>query len=327
MNILVTGGAGFIGSHLIRRIVDEPEVDCVVNLDALTYAGNLQNLEGIHDRHPRYAFEHADLRDAERVHQIVAAHDITHVLHLAAESHVDRSIQSSAIFMQTNVLGTLHLLDACRAYWRLGGDNRFIQVSTDEVYGSLDPDDPPFTEETPLLPNSPYSASKAAADCLVRSYVKTYDFPAIITRCCNNFGPGQHAEKLIPTVLRCLKTRQPIPVYGDGRQIREWIHVSDHVDMLWRALLGGKLGEVYNLGSGVELSNLQLIEHLCDLWDQQTGLEVRSSRQLVTHVQDRPGHDRRYSIDASKFEQAMGSPQGSCDPDDGLAALVASFLR
>ncbi|MES2505723.1 MAG: GDP-mannose 4,6-dehydratase, partial [Verrucomicrobiota bacterium] len=253
MNLLITGGAGFIGSNLIRHIIDRPEVSRLINLDTLTYAGNLGNLAGIHGQHPKYAFEQVDLRNASEVHRVVQTHGITRVIHLAAESHVDRSIASAGVFMETNVLGTLNLLDACRSQWggeSQGGGHRFIQVSTDEVYGSLGPDEAPFTEDSPLRPNSPYAASKAAADCLVRSYIQTHGFPAIITRCCNNYGPNQHEEKLIPTVLKCLRDHRPIPVYGDGLQVREWIHVTDHAEALWQVLSNGETGEIYNVGSG-----------------------------------------------------------------------------
>ncbi|TDU64630.1 dTDP-glucose 4,6-dehydratase [Prosthecobacter fusiformis] len=304
MRLLVTGGAGFIGSNLIRHIIDLPGIDQLINLDALTYAGNLQNLEGIHEIHPKYAFEHVNLTDVDEVERVVRTHAITHVIHLAAESHVDRSIQNASPFMQTNVMGTLHLLDACRAVWKNPESHRFIQVSTDEVYGSLGPAEAPFTEDSPLQPNSPYAASKAAAECLVRSYVKTYGFPAIITRSCNNYGPNQHPEKLIPTVLTCLRDRCPIPVYGNGQQTREWIHVTDHAEALWQVLEKGVTGEVYNIGTGDEWTNLKLIEHLCDIWDETH--QSSSSRQLISHVTDRPGHDQRYAIDASKIMRVTG---------------------
>ncbi|HEY1050252.1 MAG TPA: GDP-mannose 4,6-dehydratase, partial [Prosthecobacter sp.] len=234
MNLLVTGGAGFIGSNLIRQIIDKPEVTKLVNLDCLTYAGCLENLDGIHDVHPRYHFEKVDLRDKAEVLRVVRAHDITHVMHLAAESHVDRSISGPGDFITTNINGTFHLLEACREVWETTANseqrtaNRFLHVSTDEVYGSLGPGDPPFTESSPYAPNSPYSASKAASDMLVRSYHHTYGLPTLITNCSNNYGPRQHPEKLIPVVLHSLLTRQPIPVYGDGLNIRDWIHVDDH---------------------------------------------------------------------------------------------------
>lgn len=328
MNLLVTGGAGFIGSNLIRLVIDRSGVDKLINLDALTYAGNLRNLDGIHDTHPRYRFQHADLRDAASVHRIIAEHDITHVIHLAAESHVDRSIQSAGVFMETNVLGTLNLLDACRAHWGKGKENRFIQVSTDEVYGSLGPEEAPFTEESPLLPNSPYAASKAAADCLVRSYIQTYGFPAIITRCCNNYGPNQHPEKFIPTILNCLRDRKPIPIYGDGQQVREWIHVSDHAEALWQVLQKGQPGEVYNVGSGEECSNQELVETLADMWDEQSDLPKGTSRVLMNQIVDRLGHDRRYSLNITKFQNCLTE---ACCPGQvrgirfGFLSILSSF--
>lgn len=306
MNLLVTGGAGFIGSNLIRLIIDRPGVEKLVNLDALTYAGNLRNLEGIHDQHPRYHFEQVDLRDAVAVRRVVQEHDITHVMHLAAESHVDRSITSAGVFMETNVLGTLNLLDACRAQWGdlpNQGPPRFIHVSTDEVYGSLGLKDAPFTEESPLLPNSPYAASKAAADCLVRSYIQTYGFSAAITRCCNNYGPNQHAEKFIPTILRCLRENRPIPVYGDGQNIREWIHVEDHAEALWAVLQKGRSGEVYNIGSGEEMGNLELVRHLCALADEASDSCPGHHLKLLSFVPDRAGHDLRYSVSTVKLRQ------------------------
>lgn len=309
MNLLITGGAGFIGSNLIRHIIDRPEVIRLVNLDALTYAGNLGNLEGIHGHHLKYAFEQVDLRNAPEVHRVVQTHGITHVIHLAAESHVDRSIASAGVFMETNVLGTLHLLDACRSQWggeAQGSGHRFIQVSTDEVYGSLAMDEAPFTEDSPLLPNSPYAASKAAADCLVRSYIQTHGFPAIITRCCNNYGPNQHEEKLIPTVLKCLRDRRPIPVYGDGQQMREWIHVTDHAEALWQVLMNGETGEIYNIGTGEERTNLDLVNWLCDAFEAQFPGSGGNSRALVSLVTDRPGHDSRYAVNVSKIKAAVG---------------------
>lgn len=326
MNLLVTGGAGFIGSNLIRLIIDRAGVDKLINLDALTYAGNLLNLEGIHDTHPRYQFEHADLRDAASVHRIVTEHDISHVIHLAAESHVDRSIQSAGVFMETNVLGTLNLLDACRANWGKEKGHRFIQVSTDEVYGSLGPEEPPFTEESPLLPNAPYAASKAAADCLVRSYIQTYGFPAIITRCCNNYGPNQHPEKFIPTILNCLRDRKPIPIYGDGQQVREWIHVNDHAEALWQVLQKGQLGEVYNIGSGEERTNLELAEMLCEGWDAAQIRPVSSFSQLIAFVTDRLGHDSRYALNSDKLQNGLvWKPK--IRPSQALAETLAQFLN
>lgn len=323
MNLLITGGAGFIGSHVIRSWMDKPEVAKLVNLDSLTYAADLARLKGIHDQHPRYVFEKADLRDAAAVRGVIERHGITHVVHLAAETHVDRSITGPGDFLHTNVLGTFHLLEACRSSDFEFRVSNFVHVSTDEVYGSLGPDDPAFTEESPLLPNSPYSASKAAADHLVRSYVQTYGFPAIITRCVNNFGPGQHEEKLIPTVLRCLAERRAIPVYGDGLNIREWLPVADHAHALWLALCDGKAGSVFNIGAGRELTNLDLIGRLCDLHDEARHRPGGESRQLISFVTDRPGHDRRYAVNSSKIRAGL-SWQPANDFDNALRAVCSS---
>jgi dTDP-glucose 4,6-dehydratase len=310
MNLLVTGGAGFIGSNLIRHILDRPEIARLVNLDALTYAGHLENLAGV-SAHPKYHFEKVDLRDKAAVARVVEQHDITHVLHLAAESHVDRSITGPADFITTNVLGTFNLLEACRARWlksEAGSQRakyRFHHVSTDEVYGSLGPTGY-FTETTPYAPNSPYSASKASSDLLVRAYHHTYGLPAVITNCSNNYGPYQFPEKLIPVVIQSLLARQPVPVYGDGMNVRDWLYVRDHCEALWQVLTRGRDGETYNIGGLNEWPNLRLVELICDLVDELAPHLGGRSRQLITFVKDRPGHDRRYAIDASKIECELG---------------------
>lgn len=311
MNLLVTGGAGFIGSNLIHQIIDKPEITKLVNLDCLTYAGNLENLHGIHGMHSRYHFEKVDLRDKDEVLRVIRDHDITHVIHLAAESHVDRSITGPGDFVTTNINGTFHLLEACREVWAPMNNeprraNRFLHVSTDEVYGSLGPSDPPFTEQSPYAPNSPYSASKAAGDMLVRSCHHTYGLPTLITHCSNNYGPRQHAEKFIPVILRSLLTRQPIPVYGDGQNIRDWLHVDDHCAALWLVLNRGTPGETYNIGANNEITNLDLVHRLCDLVDDLRPELGGDSRTLITFVPDRLGHDRRYAIDAGKIQQELG---------------------
>lgn len=334
MKLLVTGGAGFIGSNLIRQIIDKPEITKLVNLDCLTYAGHLENLEGIHDAHPRYLFEKVDLRDKSEVLRVVRDHDITHVMHLAAESHVDRSISSPGDFITTNINGTFHLLEACREVWRTtttadsgpAAANRFLHVSTDEVYGSLGPDDAPFTESSPYAPNSPYSASKASSDMLVRSYHNTYGLPTLITHCSNNYGPHQHPEKLIPVILHSLRTRQPIPIYGDGQNIRDWLHVDDHCRALWLVLTQGTVGESYNIGGHNELTNLQLVERLCDLIDELRPDLGGNSRLLITFVPDRPGHDWRYAVDSAKVEQQCGW-RASHTFSDGLNMLVEHPTR
>jgi dTDP-glucose 4,6-dehydratase len=312
MNLLITGGAGFIGSNLIRQVIDQPEITKLVNLDCLTYAGHLENLEGIHGIHPRYVFEQVDLRDKAEVLRVIRQHDITHVIHLAAESHVDRSIAAPADFITTNINGTFHLLEACRAHGFCLASSiqnqrvRFLQVSTDEVFGSLGSTEAAFTEATPCAPNSPYSASKAASDMLVRSYHHTYGLPAIITRCSNNYGPYQFPEKLIPVVIQKVLNRQSIPVYGDGLNVRDWLHVGDHCQALWNALTSGKAGETYNIGGQNELTNLHLVQQICDVVDELAPALGGNSRSLITFVPDRPGHDRRYAMNAEKIQSELG---------------------
>ncbi len=289
-SVLVTGGCGFIGSNFIHYLLRaEPEVT-VVNLDALTYAGNLANLAHLAD-HPRYRFVHGDITDREAVRR--AAVGVRAVINFAAESHVDRSIQDSGPFVRTNVLGTQVLLDVAREV----GVEKYVQVSTDEVYGSLGPTGA-FTEQTPLAPNSPYAASKAAADLLVRSYVHTFGLPAVITRCSNNYGPYQFPEKLIPLFISNLMRDEPVPVYGDGLQVRDWIHVRDHAAAVHRAWRDGRPGEVYNFGGRCERTNLALTHTLLDV--------LGKPRSLIKYVKDRPGHDRRYAIDCTKAERELG---------------------
>lgn len=306
--VLVTGGCGFIGSNLVRHLLTRPEVS-VINLDALTYAGHpatLADLEG----HSRYRFIHADITDREAVRAVFRL-GVHSVLHLAAESHVDRSINDSGPFVRTNVLGTQVLLDAAREY----AVERFVQVSTDEVYGSLGPTGA-FTESSPLAPSSPYSASKAAADLLVLSYAHTFGLPAVITRCSNNYGPCQYPEKLIPLFIMNLLEDRAVPVYGDGLQVRDWLHVSDHcraIETVWRK---GRAGEVYNIGGRCEVTNLDLTHRLLALLDRPGS--------LIRHVTDRPGHDRRYAIDCGKIERELGwAPQVRFE--DGLRDTVAWY--
>ena len=305
MHLLVTGGAGFIGSNVIHRIIDEPVIERLVNLDCLTYAGHLENLERAAS-HPKYVFEKVDLRDKKAVVEVVRKHAVTHVLHLAAESHVDRSIVGPGAFIHTNVVGTFNLLEACRAFW--GSDfagKRFHHVSTDEVYGSLGPAGH-FTETTPYAPNSPYSASKASSDMLVRGYHHTYGLPTVITNCSNNYGPYQFPEKLIPVVIQNVIARKPIPVYGDGMNVRDWLYVRDHADALWLALTRANDGTTYNIGGHNEWANLRIVELICDLIDELSPQLGGNSRKLITFVNDRPGHDRRYAIDASKIKRELG---------------------
>jgi len=310
MKLLVTGGAGFIGSNVIHQVIDCPEVERLVNLDCLTYAGHLGNLEKV-SSHPRYAFEKVDLRDKPAVLEVVKRHEITHVMHLAAESHVDRSITGPGDFIHTNVVGTFNLLEACRMAW-LGAPSRagqpatrFHHVSTDEVYGSLGATGF-FTETTPYAPNSPYSSSKAASDMLVRAYHHTYGMATVITNCSNNYGPFQFPEKLIPVVIQSVMARKPVPVYGDGMNVRDWLYVRDHADALWQVLKQGRVGETYNIGGHNEWANIRIVELICDLIDEFAPELGGASRKLITYVKDRPGHDRRYAIDASKIQKELG---------------------
>ena len=305
MNLLITGGAGFIGSNLIHHVIDRPEVTRLVNLDCLTYAGRLENLAGV-VKHPKYSFEKVDLRDKNAVLEVVQRHNITHVMHLAAESHVDRSITGPGDFVHTNVVGTFNLLEACRATWQKSEvGHRFHHVSTDEVYGSLGATGL-FTETTPSAPNSPYSASKASSDMLVRAYHHTYGMPTVITNCSNNYGPYQFPEKLIPVVIQSVLARKPVPVYGDGLNVRDWLYVRDHAAALWVVLNGGRVGETYNIGGHNEWANLPIVHVICDLIDEMAPQLGGNSRQLITFVKDRPGHDRRYAIDASKIAKELG---------------------
>lgn len=309
MNLLVTGGAGFIGSNLIRHVINQQSITKLVNLDCLTYAGHLANLTDV-EKHPKYIFEKVDLRDRESVRRVVHEHEITHVMHLAAESHVDRSISGPGDFITTNIVGTFNLLEACREMWLVAPHqsaaiHRFHHVSTDEVYGSLGPTGY-FTETTPYAPNSPYSASKASSDMLVRAYHHTYGLNTVITNCSNNYGPYQFPEKLIPVIIQNLLARKPLPVYGDGMNVRDWLYVRDHAEALWQVLNHGRAGETYNIGGHNEWANIKIVELICDLIDELKPDLGGHSRKLITFVKDRPGHDRRYAIDATKMKQELG---------------------
>ncbi len=305
MNLLITGGAGFIGSNLIRQIIGEAQIKKLVNLDCLTYAGHLENLTGV-TTNAKYAFEKVDLRDKAAMLGVVQKHEITHVMHLAAESHVDRSITGPGDFIQTNIVGTFNLLEACRGFWgdKLA-DKKFHHVSTDEVYGSLGATGF-FTEATSYAPNSPYSASKASSDMLVRAYHHTYGLPTVITNCSNNYGPFQFPEKLIPVVIQNVLARKPIPIYGDGMNVRDWLYVRDHAEALWTVLNQGQAGETYNIGGHNEWANIHIVQLICDTIDEFKPDLGGDSRQLITFVKDRPGHDRRYAIDASKIQRELG---------------------
>jgi dTDP-glucose 4,6-dehydratase len=305
-NLLVTGGAGFIGSNLIHLIIDRPDITKLVNLDCLTYAGRLENLADL-TKHAKYTFEKVDLRDKTATLDVVQRHAITHVMPLAAESHVDRSITDPGDFIHTNVVGTFNLLEACRATWPSGlaTGNRFHHVSTDEVYGSLGATGY-FTETTPYAPNSPYSSSKASSDMLVRAYHHTYGMNTVITNCSNNYGPFQFPEKLIPVVIQSVLARKSVPVYGDGMNVRDWLYVTDHAEALWLVLNKGKTGETYNIGGHNEWANINIVKLICDLIDEMAPQLGGNSQKLITYVKDRAGHDRRYAIDASKIQKELG---------------------
>lgn len=308
--ILVTGGAGFIGSNLIRHIIGN-SIHRVLNVDKLTYAGNLDSLSGI-ESNERYAFRQVDLVDAEQTHKVVHEFRPDVIMHLAAESHVDRSIDGPGEFIQTNVVGTFNLLQAALGYWNeLEGTEkenfRFHHISTDEVYGSLGHDDPAFSESTPYDPHSPYSASKAASDHLVRSWCDTYGLPVLVTNCSNNYGPYQFPEKLIPVViLKCLR-EEKIPVYGKGENIRDWLYVEDHAEALFTVVEKGVVGETYNIGGNNERRNIDLVKMLCSIMDRLNPRTCGNSHEeLITFVKDRPGHDLRYAIDARKIKNDLG---------------------
>jgi len=310
MSILVTGGAGFIGSNFVLDWLSECE-EPVINLDKLTYAGNLQNLASLHGD-SRHVFIKGDIGDHDLVVHLLAEHQPRAVINFAAESHVDRSIHGPEDFIQTNIVGTFHLLEAVRANWGgLDADAktgfRFLHVSTDEVYGSLGKGDPAFSETHHYEPNSPYSASKAASDHLVRAYHHTYGLPVLTTNCSNNYGPYHFPEKLIPLVIHNALAGKPLPIYGDGQQIRDWLYVKDHCSAIRRVLEAGKLGEVYNIGGWNEKANLDVVHTLCDILDElQPRSDGRQYKSQITYVQDRPGHDRRYAIDATKIERELG---------------------
>ena len=332
MNILVTGGAGFIGSNFIRqRLIEKySQLETLVNLDALTYAGNLDNLRDI-AADTRYVFVHGEIGNSILLSKLLAQHQINAVVNFAAESHVDRSIDSPEPFFQTNVIGTLRLLNCAKQYWlKLSeykkSDFRFLHVSTDEVYGSLAATDAPWDEECPYEPNSPYAASKAASDHLVRSFHHTYHLPTITTNCSNNYGPYHFPEKLIPLMILNALEGKPLPIYGDGQQIRDWLYVEDHVTAIWLALTKGRVGETYNVGGLNERPNLEIVNRICSILDRRSPrADGKSYAAQITYVADRPGHDRRYAIDSTKIRRELGwSPKENFET--GIEKTVDWYL-
>ena len=326
MKLLVTGGAGFIGSAVVRQAIGQGHA--VVNLDALTYAACLDNVASVAD-HPDYSFVRADIRDPAALETVFKTHRPDAVMHLAAESHVDRSIDGPGAFMETNVMGTFHMLQAARAFWETEGrpaNFRFHHISTDEVFGSL-PNDPAvqFTEDTAYDPRSPYSASKAASDHLVRAWAETYGLPVVLSNCSNNYGPYHFPEKLVPVIILNALAGKPLPIYGDGSNVRDWLYVEDHADALLTVLAHGAVGRSYNIGGENELSNLELVHKLCAILDDKRPRGQGSYADLITFVTDRPGHDARYAIDPTRVRTELGW-RPSVTADEGLARTVDWYL-
>lgn len=330
MKILITGGAGFIGSAVIRHIIDKTD-DQVLNIDKLTYAGNLESLKVIDDS-PRYEFRQIDICDAESLKQTFTSFKPNLVMHLAAESHVDRSIDGPAEFINTNIVGTYNLLETARHYWQNLGEAeksqfKFHHISTDEVYGDLEGTTDLFTESTPYAPSSPYSASKASSDHLVRAWQRTYGLPTIITNCSNNYGPYHFPEKLIPLVILNALDGKPLPIYGKGDQIRDWLFVDDHARALYKVVTEGKVGETYNIGGHNEKPNIEVVKTICQILDElQPKVDTQAYESLITFVKDRPGHDLRYAIDASKIANDLGwIPEESFET--GIRKTVEWYLE
>lgn len=323
--LLVTGGAGFIGSHLVQLLVEKYPDYHIVNLDALTYAGNLENLAPVENA-PNYTFRKMDIQDADALAALFAEFDFDGIIHLAAESHVDRSIKNPTAFILTNVLGTVTLLNAAKNAWQDDYTDRlFYHVSTDEVYGSLG-ETGYFTETTPYDPRSPYSASKASSDHFVRAYFHTYGLPIVISNCSNNYGPYQFPEKLLPLMINNIKLEKELPVYGDGQNVRDWLWVGDHCTAIDLIYHGGKVGETYNIGGHNERKNLELVHALCDLLDVELDRPAGKNRELIRFVRDRPGHDRRYAIDSTKLQDELGW-KPTVSVEEGLKMTAQWYLQ
>jgi dTDP-glucose 4,6-dehydratase len=328
--ILITGGAGFIGGNFVLDWLNDPKAEGIVNLDKLTYAGNLATLDSLKGD-PRHIFVHGDIGDKELLTQLLKEHQPRAIVNFAAESHVDRSIHGPAEFVQTNIVGTFNLLECTRTYWNALDESkkaafRFHHVSTDEVYGSLSNTAPAFTETHPYEPNSPYSASKAASDHLVRAWFHTYSFPVVTTNCSNNYGPYHFPEKLIPLVILNALNSKPLPIYGDGQQVRDWLYVGDHCAAIREVLAKGKLGETYNIGGWNEKANIEVVKTICQILDElKPRADKKSYAEQITFVKDRPGHDRRYAIDASKLNRELGwKPKETFD--SGIKKTVQWYL-
>ncbi|SUP53625.1 dTDP-glucose 4,6-dehydratase [Weeksella virosa] len=322
--IFITGGAGFIGSHVVREFLQKHPNYTIVNIDALTYAGNLENLKDV-EHHPNYRFEKVDIVDAKAVNALFERYQPDGVIHLAAESHVDRSISNPIDFVMTNVIGTVNLLNAAKATWQNDySGKRFHHISTDEVYGTLG-ETGYFTEETSYDPHSPYSASKASSDHFVRAYHDTYGLPIVITNCSNNYGPNHFPEKLIPLCIHNILNKKPLPIYGDGKYTRDWLYVIDHAKAIDLVFHEGKTGEAYNIGGFNEWTNIDLVKELCRQMDEKLGREKGESEKLITFVKDRPGHDLRYAIDATKINKELGW-KPSVTFEEGLSATIDWFL-